>query len=179
MNKTLHTFFALIVVAFVTLSAFSQVDVQARNKEVIRQQFDDINRKEFKSAAAASSVDFTNFGRRVPRERVELILGDVFGTFPDWRMEILEMVADGDIVVARCKVTGTHRGIGKMAVNGGMLVGVPPTGKRFEVTHIHWYKMRDGKIIEHWANRDDLGMMQQLGLVPLVAAAGVPQKVND
>ena len=55
-------------------------------------------------------------------------------------------------------------------MNGGMLVGVQPTGKRFEVSHIHWYTLRDGKIVEHYANRDDLGMMQQLGLVPPLAA---------
>jgi predicted ester cyclase len=43
---------------------------------------------------------------------------------------------------------------------------VPPTGKRYEAQHIHWFKLRDGKIVAHWANRDDLGMMQQLGLLP-------------
>jgi predicted ester cyclase len=52
-----------------------------------------------------------------------------------------------------------------------MLVGVPPTGKRFEVSHIHWYTLRDGKIVEHYANRDDLGMMRQLELLPVTTAA--------
>ncbi len=51
-----------------------------------------------------------------------------------------------------------------------MLVGVEPTGKRFEVSHIHWYTLRDGKIVEHYANRDDLGMMRQLGLLPATPA---------
>jgi predicted ester cyclase len=37
---------------------------------------------------------------------------------------------------------------------------------RFEVQHIHMYQLRNGKIVEHFANRDDLGMMQQLGLLP-------------
>jgi predicted ester cyclase len=50
-------------------------------------------------------------------------------------------------------------------VNGDMLVGVPPTGRR-EVQHIHMLQVCDGKIVEHFANRDDLGMMQQLGLIP-------------
>jgi predicted ester cyclase len=45
-------------------------------------------------------------------------------------------------------------------------VGAQPTGKRFEVQHIHWYKVRDGKITDHYANRDDLGMTQQLGFLP-------------
>ena len=98
-------------------------------------------------------------------------LEDIFRTFPDWKMEIVEMVADGDYVVVRCRVSGTHRGIATKRVNGGFLMGVQPTGKHFEVQHIHWYKIRDGKITDHFANRDDLGMTQQLGLLPLPAPA--------
>jgi predicted ester cyclase len=47
-----------------------------------------------------------------------------------------------------------------------MLVGVKPTEKRLEVSHIRWYRARNGKIAEHYANRDDIGMMRQLGLLP-------------
>jgi predicted ester cyclase len=67
--------------------------------------------------------------------------------------------------VVRCQVSGTHRGIGRLPMNGGMLVGVEPTGKRFEVAHIHWYKLKNGKIVDHFATRDDVGMMAQLGLL--------------
>jgi hypothetical protein len=42
----------------------------------------------------------------------------------------------------------------------------PPRGRRFAVTQTHWFRMRDGKVAEHWANRDDLGMGQQLGWTP-------------
>lgn len=42
----------------------------------------------------------------------------------------------------------------------------PPRGKRFAVTQTHWFRMRDGKIVEHWANRDDLAMGEQLGWTP-------------
>jgi predicted ester cyclase len=49
-------------------------------------------------------------------------------------------------------------------VNGGRLVGVEPTGKHFEVQHIHWHKVRNGRFVDHYAVRDDLGMMSQLGL---------------
>jgi len=169
--QTTHIYRVLLLaLTTVPLLALSQtVDVQARNQEVIRQQSESSNRGDVKAAAAAFSADFKNFGRPVSRERLERTIDDIFATFPDWRMEILEMVAVGDVVVVRCKVSGTHLGIGKIPVNGGMLVGVQPTGKRFEVSHIHWYTLRDGKIVEHWANRDDLGMMQQLGLVPLIA----------
>ena len=81
-------------------------------------------------------------------------------------MEIVEMVADGDSVVVRCRVSGTHRGVAARAVKGGPLVGVQPTGKRFEVQHIDWYKVHDGTITDHATSRDDLGMTEQLGLLP-------------
>jgi predicted ester cyclase len=47
-----------------------------------------------------------------------------------------------------------------------MLVGVQPTGRTFEVQHIHMYRVLDGKIAEHSANRDNVGMMRQLDLLP-------------
>jgi predicted ester cyclase len=81
-------------------------------------------------------------------------------------MTILNSVVEGEWVVVRCTFSGTHRGLGRIPVNGGMLVGVQPTGMRFEVQHIHMYQLRNGKIVEHFANRDDLGMMRQLGLLP-------------
>jgi predicted ester cyclase len=42
----------------------------------------------------------------------------------------------------------------------------PPTGRRFETTQTHWLRVVDGKVVEHWANRDDLGMAKQLGWAP-------------
>ena len=42
----------------------------------------------------------------------------------------------------------------------------PPTNKTFAMTQSHWFRIEDGKIIEHWANRDDLGMAKQLGWIP-------------
>ena len=81
-------------------------------------------------------------------------------------MEIVELASDGDLVIARCRVSGTHRGVATRAVNGGLLVGAQPTGKYFQVQHIHWYKVREGKITDHSTSRDDLGMSQQLGLIP-------------
>ena len=47
-----------------------------------------------------------------------------------------------------------------------LLVGVPPTHRHFKADAIHWFKLKDGKIADHYATRDDLSMMQQLGLLP-------------
>src|ERR1043165_6058210 len=49
----------------------------------------------------------------------------------------------------------------------------PPTGKPFAMTQSHWFRLADGRIIEHWANRDDLGMARQLGWIPPSASAVV------
>jgi len=163
---------ATVVVSVFALSmplASCQTDgLEMQNQEVVRRYVAHINRGDAKAAAAEYATDAKNFGRPVGREGIETRLEDIFTTFPDWHMEILEMTAAGQVVVVRCQVSGTHRGVGTMALNG-MPVGAAPTGKRFEVTHIHWHTLRDGKIVEHYANRDDLGMLRQLGLLPPIA----------
>lgn len=134
------------------------------NRQVIREHYEKLARGDWRGAAETFATDARNFGREGGREMILRILEDVYTTLPDWRFEAVDIVAAADVVV-RSSVSGTHRGVGKLRVNGGMLVGVPPTGKSFTVPHMHWYVMRDGVIIDHFATRDDLGMMQQLGLI--------------
>ena len=83
--------------------------------------------------------------------------------FPDLRMAIDEMIAEGDKVVLQTTFSGTHR---------GPFMGIAPTGRRFAQRQIHVLRILDGKAVEHWEVRDDLGMLQQLGVVP--APAGLP-----
>jgi len=85
----------------------------------------------------------------------------------DVHFACLESVAEGEWVSVRGMFSGTHRGIGRIPVNGGMLVEVQPTGRHFEVQHIHLFQVHGGKVVEHFANRDDLGMMQPLGVLPI------------
>lgn len=146
-----------------------QNKIEQQNLEVMRGLHEKMNRGDVRAVVEGFAEDTRNHGRPVGRDGVRSVLEDIYRTFPDWRMETIEMIAEADSVVVRYKVSGTHQGTGKMPVNGGMLIGVEPTGKRFEAQHIHWYKLRDGKIVEHHANRDDIGMMQQLGLLPLGA----------
>ena len=160
-----------VAFAIVPFVAHGQpVDVTVQNQEVVRENLAKLNRGDAKGAASDWAEDAQNFGRPAGPERIQRVLEDILATFPDYHMEIVEMVAAGDVVVVRCNVTGTHRGVGKLSVNGGMLVGVEPTGKRHEIAHIHWYTLRNGKIIAQYATRDDLGMMRQLGLLPSNAA---------
>ena len=77
--------------------------------------------------------------------------------FPDIQMNVEDMIAEADKVVARVSVSGTHQ---------GEFMGIDPTGNRVAITGIDILRIADGKIVEHWGNFDDLGMMQQLGVIP-------------
>ena len=77
--------------------------------------------------------------------------------FPDWRMEIAELVAEGNTVVGRFRCSGTNQGEFK---------GVPPTGRRMEVDEVYFLRVKDGKFMYFWGLEDDLSRMRQLGLIP-------------
>lgn len=164
------------VVLSVSGSSHAQTSDAQRNREVIRHHLDLMNRGEWHQAAEYFADDvqhhrgnWQNGTESIVRGKTALTqnLEDIFRTFPDWKMEIVEIASEGDSVIVRCRVSGTHKGVATRAVNGGLLVGVPATGKSFQVQHIHWYKVRNGKITDHATSRDDLGMSQQLGLVPV------------
>jgi steroid delta-isomerase-like uncharacterized protein len=80
--------------------------------------------------------------------------------FPDLRITIEEQIADDQGVVTRWSAKGTHQ---------GDLMGMAPTGKQATVTGITLDRIVDGRIAESWTNWDTLGMLQQLGVVPVLA----------
>ena len=73
------------------------------------------------------------------------------------RLTVEDMIAEGDKVVDRVIVRGTHE---------GELMGIPATGKQVEVVEMHISRIADGKIVERWGQWDAMGMMQQIGAVP-------------
>jgi steroid delta-isomerase-like uncharacterized protein len=82
----------------------------------------------------------------------------LLAAFPDWRMNVEDLIAGGDKAVARVTVTGTHR---------GEFMGVPPTGTQVEVELIDIMRFDGaGLVREHWGVADMLSLMQQLGVVP-------------
>lgn len=124
-------------------------------------------------AADLFAEDATNFGRQAGRAGVEKIFRALDEAFPDRSTEIVEMVSDGEMVTCRTIMTGTHLGRPSVPfVLGGVLAGVEPTGRRVEMESIHMFRVRDGKLTEHFAVRDDLGMGRQLGLLPDAPATG-------
>ena len=74
---------------------------------------------------------------------------------------VADLVAEDDKVVGRITAYGKHE---------GELFGIPRTGKEIRVTGFAMWRIRDGRIVEHWHETDQLGLMQQLGVVPLPPA---------
>jgi len=75
--------------------------------------------------------------------------------FPDIKFIIEEQIAQGDKVVERYAIQGTHQ---------GELQGIPPTGKQIKIASIDITRFLDGKIVERWGEFDSIGMMMQLGM---------------
>jgi predicted ester cyclase len=79
-------------------------------------------------------------------------------SFPDTRMEIVELIAEGDTVVGRFSCSGTNLGPWR---------GRPPTGRRFErVDEVYFYRVHDGRITAAWGIEDTRTRERQLGLAP-------------
>jgi predicted ester cyclase len=77
--------------------------------------------------------------------------------FPDWREDIVDVVAEEDRVVGRFKCSGTHR---------GEMRGIAPTGRHMEVDEVYFLRVDNGKFVEFWGLEDNLTRMRQLGLLP-------------
>jgi predicted ester cyclase len=87
--------------------------------------------------------------------------------FAELAFDIREVVCEDDLVVVHNTMPGRHvNPFVNYGPDGRVAEVFPPTGKRFESTQTHWLRIRDGKVIEHWANRDDIGTAVQLGWTP-------------
>ncbi len=79
--------------------------------------------------------------------------------FPDLHFTIEDQVAEREKIVTRYTVQGTHL---------GPLMGIPATGKQGTITGIDIYRITDGQIEEAWSNWDTLGLLQRMGVIPLL-----------
>lgn len=87
--------------------------------------------------------------------------------FTELAWEIHDAVEEDDLVVVHATMSGRQTGpFIAYGPDGAVTAVFPPRGRRFAITQTHWFRMRDGRVAEHWANRDDLGMGQQLGWTP-------------
>jgi predicted ester cyclase len=87
--------------------------------------------------------------------------------FADLHYDIHQVIANGDLVAVNSTMNGHHVAPFVVYTDDGQVdTAFPPTNKTFAMTQSHWFRIEEGKVIEHWANRDDLGQAKQLGWLP-------------
>ncbi|HKZ86060.1 MAG TPA: ester cyclase [Anaerolineae bacterium] len=90
-------------------------------------------------------------------EGAKQVFTQFFAAFPDLQFTVEDMIAEGDKVASRITARGTHK---------GDFQGIPATGKQVMQTGIDILRIAGGKIVERWGEFDNLGLLQQLGVVP-------------
>ena len=121
-----------------------------KNKDMVRHMVEAIN------AGTEDTVIDELFAPRAAR-RVKRLFAEFRSAFPDWREEVVQLVAEGDTVAGRFRCSGTH--LGEFLAN-------PPTGKRMEVEEVFFLRAEDGRFVDFWGLEDSMGRMRQLGLIP-------------
>ena len=111
--------------------------------------------KAINAGGEAAAVDEL-FAPRAAR-RVKRLFAEFRTAFPDWREEIVALVAEEDTVAGRFRCSGTHL---------GEFLGEAPTGRRMEVEEVFFLRAKDGKFVDFWALEDSMDRMRQLGLLP-------------
>ena len=128
-----------------------------------RFHMDIFQRGEMDAADEILSPDFVNHFTGNPPEMqrgpegVKRLATAIRTAFPDAQITHHDTMVQEDKVIVRWSMTGTH---------DGDMFGVPPTGKPVNITGIDIFRISGGKIVELWQNWDQMGMMQQLGVVP-------------
>jgi len=130
------------------------------NKAIVRRYFDQIlneKRHDLAEEFLADNIELHGSGLAPGLDVVKQWLTMFAAAFPDGHQVIEDVVAEEDRVVARTTFNGTQQ---------GEMQGIPATGKSVSIPSITIFRMDNGKIAEGWLVSDNLGIMQQLGVVP-------------
>jgi steroid delta-isomerase-like uncharacterized protein len=117
--------------------------------------------KQLAAELIAPNAVFHAPGQREPMRGPDgylTIIGMMRGGFPDIQWTLEELIAEGEMIAARFIMRGTHQGV---------FFGVPPTGKSIEVQAMNFYRFSAGQIVEERGQPDLLGLMQQIGAIPM------------
>jgi steroid delta-isomerase-like uncharacterized protein len=134
-----------------------------QNKTVVRRLFDELwNKGNLQVADEIIAPTYQHHDAATPDlgkgPESEKKRANLYRTaFHDLRLNIEDLLADGETVVARWSCRGVHK---------GDLNGIAPTGKQFAITGVTIARFANGKIVEGFVNWDALGLMRQLGVVP-------------
>jgi predicted ester cyclase len=124
--------------------------VSEENKDMVRSMVEAINADE--EDAAVGELFAPRAARRVKR-----LFAEFRSAFPDWREEIVELVAEGNAVAGPFRCSETHL---------GEFLGEAPMGERMEVEEVFFLRVEDEKFVNFWVLEDSLGRMRQLGILP-------------
>ncbi|MCC3778619.1 ester cyclase [Streptomyces sp. UNOB3_S3] len=130
------------------------------NKALVRELIDTWNRGDLAGMTRFWSPDMVHHGRDgepLPGAGVAAEMARFMSAFPDLRLTVHAMVAEGDLVATRLTVEATHK---------GEYLGVPATGRAVRVPLLGQLRVADGAVVEHWGVADGLYLLEQLGLLP-------------
>jgi len=131
------------------------------NKAVVRRLVEElVNKGDLAVVDEIFTTDFVDHspatGITPDREGIKQLIATVRGAFPDYNNVIEDLIAEGDRVVARVICCGTRR---------AEFMGIAPTGKAVAFSAVSIFRFAGGRVVERWNNTDDLGLLQQLGVV--------------
>ena len=137
------------------------------NKALVRRWFEETDRGNAGIIEELCAPDYVDHSPPLPgmpegSEGVRQANATLAAAFPDTVHIVEAQIAEGDLVVTRLRGRGTFK---------GEILGIPPNGRVIEITGISIHRIADGKLVEHWANADLLGFMQQLQAAPEPEAA--------
>jgi steroid delta-isomerase-like uncharacterized protein len=116
----------------------------------------------FREAVAVECIDHDPAPGQVPGpEGYRTFFSAMTKAFPDMKVGLETMLADEDSIGFAYTLTGTQQ---------GPLMGIPPTGKKVSIRGVQISKFKNGKMVERWGSSDELGMLQQLGVLALANA---------
>jgi steroid delta-isomerase-like uncharacterized protein len=132
------------------------------NRSVVRRFLEELfNQRDMGAIDRYLAADYVDHvvppGVPPNREGFRHFIGSFFAALPDFHYTIEDMIVEGDKVVARLTAQGTQT---------GEFAGIPATGKHAKWNEIHIGRIANGAIVEHWGEIDNLGMLQQLGVIP-------------
>ena len=134
------------------------------NKAVVLRAFEEINRGDLDAASECLAPDMALNGEQIGREAAKRRDEALLAAFSDLHYDIEDLVAEGDTVVARWRMTGTHEG--DLA---GPTMSVPPSGRRIDLWGMSLCRIEGGMVAENWERFD---MMEFLGRIGVIRSPG-------
>jgi steroid delta-isomerase-like uncharacterized protein len=131
-----------------------------QNKALVRRFVEEVfEQGSTRAVDALVADDFVGhtWGAAKGPEGLKQAMAHMEGALADVRFRIDDLIAERDEVVVR--LTASARQV-------GTFMGIPPSGRTYEIGELHVFRIRDGKVVEHWHQFDQLGLMRQLGALP-------------